>query len=228
MKTSFDPEADPVTSPRAEITQIPAARRRLNFEEVERPWCESEAIIQAQRCLRCDYGKPLRSAIRRMHMHRITINGISTEADQNTTILAAATQMGIHIPTLCHLEGLSPTGACRVCVVEIEGAEHLAAACSTPVRDGMVIRTHSKRVREARTTVVELLLSEHEGDCQTCQRSSDCELRELARELRVLENRYTGEKPMTMIDASTPALYRDSGKCIKCAGVWRSAPVCST
>ncbi|MCF7934482.1 MAG: hypothetical protein K9L73_06790, partial [Spirochaetia bacterium] len=62
VKTSFDPEADPVTSPRAEITQIPAARRRLNFEEVERPWYESEAIIQAQRCLRCDYGKPLRSA----------------------------------------------------------------------------------------------------------------------------------------------------------------------
>lgn len=65
-------------------------------------------------------------------MHRITINGISTEADQNTTILAAATQMGIHIPTLCHLEGLSPTGACRVCVVEIEGAGHLAAAWLDP------------------------------------------------------------------------------------------------
>jgi len=157
-------------------------------------------------------------------MHRITINGISTEADQDTTILAAATQMGIHIPTLCHLEGLTPTGACRVCVVEIEGAGHLAAACSTPVRDGMVIRTHSKRVREARTTVVELLLSEHEGDCQTCQRSSDCELRELARELRVLENRYTGEKPKTMIDDSTPALYRDSGKCIKCR---RCVEVCT-
>jgi iron-only hydrogenase group A len=159
-----------------------------------------------------------------MHMHKITINGISSEAPHNSTILEAAHSMGIHIPTLCYLEGLSPTGACRVCVVEVEGAANLAASCSTPIRDNMVIYTNSKRVREARKTIVELLLSEHDGDCQTCIRSDDCELQELARELGIRENRYNGERTAKLIDDSTPALYRDAGKCIKCR---RCVQVCN-
>jgi iron-only hydrogenase group A len=165
-----------------------------------------------------------RKNTRRMHMHKVTINGITTEAAHNTSILDAAKSLGIHIPTLCYLEGLTPTGACRVCVVEVEGQANLAASCSTPVRDNMVIHTNSKRVREARKTIAELLLSEHDGECQTCIRSDDCELQELARELGIKENRYTGERTAKLIDESTPALYRDAGKCIKCR---RCVQVCN-
>ena len=157
-------------------------------------------------------------------MCRITINGRSIEAEKHATILSTAKKAGIQIPTLCFLEGLTPMGACRVCVVEVEGAPNLAAACSTPVRENMVIHTNSKRVREARRTVVELLLSEHEGDCQTCERSDDCELRELARDLGIRINRYEGEKPAPYIDCSTAALYRDASKCIKCR---RCVQVCN-
>jgi len=111
-------------------------------------------------------------------MCRLTINGKELNVADNSTILQAASSVGIRIPTLCYLEGLTPMGACRVCLVEIEGAPTLSASCSTPVREGMVVQTNSKRVREARKTVVELLLSEHDGDCQMCERSDDCELRQ--------------------------------------------------
>ncbi|MGM0431432.1 MAG: NADH-dependent [FeFe] hydrogenase, group A6 [Spirochaetota bacterium] len=157
-------------------------------------------------------------------MHKITINGKTAEAPLSSTILEAANRLGIHIPTLCYLEGLSPAASCRVCVVEVEGAANLMAACSTPIRDNMVIHTNSKRVREARKTVVELLLSEHVGDCQTCIRSNDCELKELARELGIRENRYEGEETDDFLDESTPAIFRDAGKCIKCR---RCVQVCN-
>lgn len=149
-------------------------------------------------------------------MPNVTINGKEIEVPHGTTILNAAKQLGIRIPTLCYLEGLEPMGACRVCVVEVEGLPNLAASCSTPVKENMVVHTNNRRVREARKTIVELLLSEHEGDCQTCSRSDDCELKELARDLGIRDIRYTGEKPIVTIDSSTPALYRDAGKCIKC------------
>ncbi len=149
-------------------------------------------------------------------MHSLSINGKLITVPVDTTILEAANKLGIRIPTLCFLESLKPTGACRVCVVEIEGAANLAAACSTPIRDGMVIHTNNRRVREARKTVVELLLSEHEGACTTCDRSEDCELRALATELGINSIRYEGEKTEQYMDYSTPALYRDAGKCIKC------------
>lgn len=157
-------------------------------------------------------------------MCRLTINGKSIEAPGNATILQAAESVGIHIPTLCYLEGLTPMGACRVCVVEVEGSPTLSASCSTPIREGMVVRTNTRKVREARKTVVELLLSEHEGDCRMCARSDDCELRALARELGIRENRYEGEKPLQTIDSSTVALVRDNAKCIKCR---RCVQVCS-
>lgn len=157
-------------------------------------------------------------------MCKVIINGKSLEVEDNATILHAAKLAGIKIPTLCFLEGLTPMGACRVCLVEIEGSPTLAASCSTPVREGMVIHTNSKRVRDGRRTVVELLLSEHEGDCQLCARSDDCELRILAEELGIRTNRYEGAKPETSIDSSTVALVRDNGKCIKCR---RCVQVCS-
>ncbi len=154
----------------------------------------------------------------------ITMNGKVITVSETSTILEAAVQAGIKIPTLCYLEGLQPMGACRVCLVEVEGSPTLTASCSTPVRKGMVIHTHSKRVREARKTVVELLLSEHEGDCQLCSRSNDCELRQLADELGIRTNRYIGEKPESQTDESNVALVRDNAKCIKCR---RCVQVCS-
>lgn len=157
-------------------------------------------------------------------MCNLTINGKSIQAPSHTTILEAAKSVGIHIPTLCYLEGLTPLGACRVCVVEVEGSPTLSASCSTPVREGMVVYTNSRKVREARKTIVELLLSEHEGDCQLCVRSDDCELRALTRELGIRENHYEGEKPSSHTDSSTLALVRDSAKCIKCR---RCVQVCA-
>ncbi len=144
------------------------------------------------------------------------MNNHEVEVKPGATILEAAKAIGVKIPTLCFLEGKAPLGACRVCMVEVEGAKTLVAACSTPVAEGMKIHTNNSRVREARRTVVELLLSEHEGSCQYCGRSSDCELKEIASHLGIEDIHYKGEKPKIYLDDSTPALTRDSGKCIKC------------
>jgi iron-only hydrogenase group A len=149
-------------------------------------------------------------------MIQLSINSISVEVPEGTTILAASKEAGIRIPTLCFVEGLQAIGACRVCVVELEGARNLVASCSMPVGQGMKVFTNSRRVREARRAVVGLLLSEHNGECQTCDRNEDCELQSLAAELGIREVVYDGEKTRKRIDASTPALVRDSGKCIKC------------
>lgn len=149
-------------------------------------------------------------------MIQLSINNIAVEVPEGTTILHAAKQAGVRIPTLCHVEGLQPIGACRVCVVEVEGARNLAASCSMPVTKGMKVFTNTRRVRESRRMVVELLLSEHNGECQTCDRNEDCELQALAAELGIREISFVGEKTRKRIDTSTPALLRDNGKCIKC------------
>lgn len=149
-------------------------------------------------------------------MVSVQINNQTVQIPKGATILDAAKKAGIRIPTLCHLEGIEPKGACRVCLVEVENAKTLMASCSTPAAEGMKIHTNTKRVRDARRTVVELLLSEHDGDCKTCDRNDDCELQALAREMGIDMIRYEGEKTAKRIDRSTPALVRDSGKCIKC------------
>jgi iron-only hydrogenase group A len=149
-------------------------------------------------------------------MPKILINNKEVQVNEGITVLDAARSIHQEIPTLCYLEGRAPIGACRVCLVEIEGARTLMPACSTPVAEGMKIFTNSKRVREARRTVVELMLSEHEGYCQYCGRSRDCELKKIASHLGIEDIHYKGEKPETHLDQSTPALVRDSGKCIKC------------
>jgi iron-only hydrogenase group A len=154
----------------------------------------------------------------------LTINNQPVEVPAGTSVLDAARQVGIRIPTLCYVERLQAIGGCRVCVVEIEGAQTLAASCSMPVSPGMCVRTNTRRVREARRLVVELLLSEHDGECQTCDRREDCELQRLAAELGVREISYPGAKTRKRIDTSTPALIRDHGKCIKCR---RCISVCS-
>lgn len=158
-------------------------------------------------------------------MATLTINKNVLNVPDSASILDAAEQAGIRIPTLCRLEGCEAIGACRVCLVEVEGARNLAAACSTPVRDGMVVHTNSARARNARRLTLELLLSEHEGNCQTCVRNQDCELREVVDEIGITQITFTGEKARSRIDMSTPALVRDTGKCIKCR---RCVQVCNS
>ncbi len=157
-------------------------------------------------------------------MPEITINNKKLNVENGTTILEAAREAEIEIPTLCHLEGKTPLGACRVCLVEVEGSTNLLASCATPVREGMNISTNSRKVRNARKTVVELLLSEHKGDCQFCERSEDCELKELAYKLGIREERFHVEEEAALLDKTTAALIRDSGKCIKCR---RCVTVCN-
>ncbi|MDK2895357.1 MAG: NADP-reducing hydrogenase subunit HndD [Moorella sp. (in: firmicutes)] len=147
---------------------------------------------------------------------RLTIDNIPVEVEAGTTILKAAEKAGIHIPTLCYLEGINEIGACRVCVVEVEGARNLMASCVAPVADGMVVKTNSPRVRMARRLNVELLLSNHKMECPTCIRNLNCELQSLAQELGVRQIRFEGKKSEYPIDDSTPAIIREPDKCILC------------
>ncbi|MBP2656645.1 MAG: napA 1 [Firmicutes bacterium] len=105
-----------------------------------------------------------------MEMINLTINGLSTQASKGTSVLDAARSVGINIPTLCHLADLTPEGSCRICVVEVEGARGLVTACTYPVSEGMTVRTNSAVIREARKSVVELMLANHPQECLTCQR----------------------------------------------------------
>jgi NADP-reducing hydrogenase subunit HndD len=157
-------------------------------------------------------------------MPKLTIDNVPVEVPNGTTILDAATQAGVRIPTLCYMKDVQAIGACRVCTVEVEGAKALVASCAMPVAEGMKVKTNTKRVREARRTVVDLLLSEHDGDCQVCARSEDCELQNVARELGVKEVKYSGGKAKRYRDGSTPALTRDTAKCILCR---RCVTVCN-
>ena len=149
-------------------------------------------------------------------MPTLSIDSTRVEVPEGTTILTASRAAGVRIPTLCYLEGVHAIGACRVCLVEVEGARTLVASCVTPISNGMKVHTNTRRVREARRTVVDLLLSAHEGDCQTCDRNDDCELQAIARELGIRGIKYAGEKSKRLVDDSTPALVRDSAKCIHC------------
>jgi NADH dehydrogenase/NADH:ubiquinone oxidoreductase subunit G len=149
-------------------------------------------------------------------MPALTIDDKKVEVPDGATILDAARMAGVRIPTLCYLEDVQAIGACRVCLVEVEGAKSLVASCVMPAAQGMKVHTSSRRVREARRTVVELLLSDHAGDCQLCDRNGDCELQSLARDLGIREITYAGAKSRRLTDRSTPALVRDSSKCVLC------------
>src|SRR6056297_4355787 len=123
----------------------------------------------------------------------IKVNNTTIKTRKDTTILEALRENGIQIPTLCRLEDFTPTGACRLCVVEVEGREHLVPACSYPVEEWMKIKTHSPRVLRARKTNVELLLSDHPDDCLYCERNGNCELRKLAEDLNVRNRKIQGK-----------------------------------
>lgn len=156
-------------------------------------------------------------------MH-VKIDGIIVEVQPGMTILQAAKKIGVEIPTLCYLEGIHELGICRICVVEIEGAKTLMPACITKVTDGMNIYTHTARVRRARKTVLELILSEHPDECLICNKNNKCELQKLAIEMNIQQKRYEGEHATRIIDDKSPAIIRDSGKCILCR---RCLTVCS-
>ncbi|HPB02701.1 MAG TPA: NADH-dependent [FeFe] hydrogenase, group A6 [Bacteroidales bacterium] len=146
----------------------------------------------------------------------IEINGNKYEAAQGETILTVLNRNGIKVPTLCHMKDFVPTGACRMCVVELEGSGKLVSSCSFPVSDGMKVLTHSSSVVEARKTIVELLLSNHPDDCLYCIRNSNCELQSLSKEYHVVDRRIRGVKNNHKLDHSSLSITRDPDKCILC------------
>ena len=146
-----------------------------------------------------------------------TMDGTEISVPNPMTILEAATQYSIDIPTLCHQPELTPNGVCRVCVVEVEGARTLPAACHTPVSDGMVIHTRSPRVLSVRKAIVELLLTAHTGTCVNDVNAANCALHKLASDLEVGEPRFRVHAPrFYMAEATNPYVARDLSKCILC------------
>jgi iron-only hydrogenase group A len=146
----------------------------------------------------------------------LTINGRAITAPAGATVLEAARAAGIHIPTLCHHADLRPEGACRVCLVEIEGQRALQPACVFKAAEGLVVNTDTHVVREARRTTVQLLLSGHPDDCLACVRNQNCELQSLAQEMGVKDRRYAGERQQFEKDDSSRAVVRDPEKCVLC------------
>lgn len=149
-------------------------------------------------------------------MVQLTINDRKLQAEAGETILTVATANNILIPTLCYCETLREIGSCRICSVEVEGARSLMAACVTPVRDGMVVHTHTTRVRKARQILYELMLSDHPADCLRCDRNQTCEFQRLGDILQVKHSRFAGRRSKEFIDSSSPAIVRDANKCILC------------
>ncbi len=151
-----------------------------------------------------------------MDMVNVTIDGVSVQVPSNYTVLEAAKQAGIKIPTLCYLKDVNEVGACRVCLVEVEKARALAAACVMPVSDGMVVHTNSKKVRDTRRATLEMILSDHNRDCLSCIRNKNCELQTLAEEYGIRKVTFEGVKSPSVYDDKSFSIVRDGSKCIKC------------
>jgi len=146
----------------------------------------------------------------------VTINGARVSGSEGMTILEVAQENGIDIPTLCYRPELPPIGACRICVVEVEGSRTLVGACHTPIMQGMVIHTHSPQVIEARRVIVELLLASHPDSCLVCDKANMCELRKIAADLEVGLSRFRMRKHYYPIEDISPYIVRDLSKCILC------------
>jgi len=154
----------------------------------------------------------------------ITINDQDYQVDADQTIMQAADHCGYHIPRLCYHPKLSIEGACRVCIVEVEGARNFVASCACPVADGMKIHTNTKELRQARRDIVELLLDNHPEDCHTCDRDGNCELQRLAYSMGIRHRHFTGERKHYEKDLSGASVIRDPDKCILCG---RCVRMCS-
>ena len=154
-------------------------------------------------------------------MVNIKINGMELKVPKGTTVLEASKKVGVHIPTLCHLElhdfgVVNKVASCRVCVVEVEGRNTLAPSCAEVVYEGMEIRTDSLKALSARRNNLELLLSNHPFECLTCTKNLDCELQGLAEELNIREIHAKGEKMCYPLDFSSNAIVKDPNKCVMC------------
>lgn len=148
-------------------------------------------------------------------MVNLTIDGREVCVPEGTTIMKAAASAGIMIPRLCYLEGINEIGACRVCVVEMQGKIKLITSCNNPVEEGMVLFTNSPKVRSVRRTNVELILSQHDCNCALCVRSGNCNLQKISNDLGILEIPYDREVPVSSWNQEFPFI-KDAGKCIKC------------
>ncbi len=146
----------------------------------------------------------------------VTLNGSRVSGSAGITILELAQQHGIDIPTLCYLKKLSPSGLCRVCVVEVEGSRTLVGSCHTPITEGMVIQTHSPKVLQTRRLIIELLMTSHAGNCIWCEKANICELRKVAADLDVGLTRFQVKKRYYPIEDVSPYVHRDLSKCILC------------
>ncbi len=151
-----------------------------------------------------------------MNTVTLTIDGIKVTVPAEYTILEAAREANINIPTLCYLKDVQQIGACRLCLVEIVGARSLQAACVSPVSEGMVVYTNNEKIRKYRKTMLELILSNHNRECTSCVRSGNCELQALCREYGVDGYPFDGDAPAGKIDDLSPSIVRDNSKCISC------------
>ena len=146
----------------------------------------------------------------------LTINGLQVEVPSSYTVLEAAKEAGIDIPTLCYLKDINEVGACRVCLVEVEGARSLQASCVLPVSEGMVVKSNTRNVRQTVKNTVELILANHNRECLTCFRNRNCELQTLSEELGIEEISFEGEKRPGTVDDKSHSIVRDASKCILC------------
>lgn len=149
-------------------------------------------------------------------MVTLTIDGVEVKTEKGTTILEAARQVGIDIPTLCFLKDINEMGDCRMCIVEVEGRRGFATSCIQTVEEGMKVHTHTPNVLEARHVILDLIISNHAKDCLTCTRSGNCELQALAVKFNVLNVEFPGEMSKHKIDDLSPSIVRDFNKCILC------------
>ncbi len=146
----------------------------------------------------------------------LTIDGQMVGAAEEQTVLEAAREHGIHIPTLCHIEGLAPVGACRLCLVEVTGSNKLLPACVTRVAEGMEVRTDSERLRKYRRMIVELLFAERNHVCAVCVSNGNCELQSLAMSLGVDHVRFGYQSPKLGLDLTHPLFGADHNRCVLC------------
>jgi NADP-reducing hydrogenase subunit HndD len=146
----------------------------------------------------------------------LTIDGTALQVPAGTTVMKAAERLGINIPRLCYHPDLSLEGACRVCVVEVEGFNHFLTSCSQQVWEGMVVRTNSPEIRQSRRDIIELLLDNHPKDCQTCERDGNCELQRQAYRLGVRERLFEGRRKLFPTDDASRSVVRNPEKCILC------------
>ncbi len=188
IETEFPPKGDKTYSP----------KRRAPLSQLFEPLAEPESLDAIGATV------------------TVTIDGIETKVPFGTTILQAAKSLGIRIPTLCYHPDLEVAGICRICVVEVEGQRTLQAACSYPITAPIRVNTYSKAVRVARRHILDLLLSEHCGDCYTCIRNGNCELQALAEEYGVDKFRFGHPEVPVPVDTSSYSVVRDMNKCIRC------------